>query len=64
MAKNVSTKIVATYTDENGEHEVSAESLPDLAKVLADAGYEGPRLRAYEGETLCGWVSADGHKWA
>ena len=58
------TQIVTTYTDEHGLHEVSAESLPDLAKALADASYDGPRLKAFEGETLRGWVGADGYTHA
>lgn len=54
------TQIVTTYTDEHGLHEVSAESLPALARVFEEMGYEGDHLRAYEGETLRGWVGADG----
>lgn len=55
------TEIVVTYEDEHGDHEVSAASLLGLAKALAEAGYEGPRLKAYEGEILRGWVGADGY---
>lgn len=60
----MSAAIGVCYEDEHGLHEVSGESLPDLAKALAEAGYEGPRLKAYEGEIFRGWVGADGYTWA
>ena len=56
--------IVVEYTDEHGLHEVGGASLPDLAKMLGEVGYDGPRLAAYEGETLRGWVGADVYTWA
>ena len=55
--------IVASYTDEHGLHEVSGASLADLTEALDEADYDGPRLAAYEGETLRGWVGADGFAW-
>lgn len=53
-------KYLVTYADQNGNTEtIRAESLEALSRELAELGYDGATVRAYdEAGFTRGWVSA------
>lgn len=57
------TQFCVSYCDEHGTHSIQSDSIDTIAEMLADAGYEGPRLKVYAGETLRGYVGPGAYTW-